>query len=416
MATTSSFLHRHTTSFQEYKLHASTPGLQGQPASEHERPPTYYDFTSTTTFHGLFIYLSEFTYCTLCSFHYPGFAQTNLRPFRKEYLYTHENTARSHFPNPHFAPSRFIMTFGSFAGICEKSGVPLCLVVGAVNATSPITTGIIAKCYARPVEIANTMIFQVGNAFIHFGALLVLLIIIFNVRSKYTAIGRSELLAYYYLNIALAISSLVVDCGVTPPASGSYPYFVALQLAMASAVCICLLYNGIVYFQFWEDGLRRSLLAMWTMTALWFVTNYIVAIATFKSWGSSLDYNTTTALFVVAYVLNAVILAVYVVSQLILVFFALDSVWYLGAIVLFCFFFVVGQVLLYVFSPQVCEGTGHYTDGKFFATVCNLFANMMVYKFWDMITTEDLEFSVANVEQGVTAFGDNEKRYSLYFN
>lgn len=308
------------------------------------------------------------------------------------------------------------MPFGSFTEICERSGIPLCSVVGAVNRTSPITTGIVATCYARPVEIANTMIFQVGNAFIHFGALLVLLIIIFNVRSKYTAIGRSELLAYYYLNIALAISSLVVDCGVTPPASGSYPYFVALQIAFASAVCMNLLYNGIVYFQFWEDGLRRSLIAMWALTALWFVVNYIVSIVTFESWGTDLDNRKTTVLFVVAYILNAVILALYVISQLVLVFFALDSYWYLGAIVLFVFFFVVGQVLLYVFSIQVCEGTGHYTDGKFFATVCNLFANMMVYKFWDMITTEDLEFSVANVEQGVSAFGDNEKRYSLYFN
>lgn len=307
------------------------------------------------------------------------------------------------------------MAFGSFKSICQNTGLPLCSVVGSVNSSSAFSAGIVAQCYARPVEIANTMIFQVGNAFIHFGALLVILMIIFNIRAKYTAIGRSELLSYFYLNIVLAISSLVVDCGVSPPASASYAYFVALQLGVASAVCMCLLYNGIVYFQFWEDGLRKSLLAMWSLCSLWFVVNFIVALVTFKSWGSALDNRATTTLFVITYVLNAVILAVYVVSQLILVLFALDSYWYLGAILLFSFFFVVGQVLLYVFNNQVCEGTSHYTDGKFFATVCNLFANMMVYKFWDMITTEDLEFSVANVEQGVSAFGD-EKRYSLYLN
>lgn len=309
------------------------------------------------------------------------------------------------------------MTFGSFSGICEKTGLPLCSVVGSVNASSVFPVGIVAECYARPVELANTMIFQVGNAFIHFGSFMVFLVIIFNIRSKYTAIGRSELLSYYYLNIVLAISSLVVDCGVSPPSSTSYAYFVALQIGVASAVCMCLLYNGIVCFQFWEDGLRKSLIAMWTACTLWFVVNFIVAMATFKSWSSALDSRNTTALMVVAYVVNAVLLAVYVVSQLVLVFFALDSYWYLGAILLFSFFFVVGQVLLYVFNKQVCEGTGHYTDGMFFATLCNLFANMMVYKFWDMITTEDLEFSVANVEQGVNAFGDhNEKRHSLYFN
>lgn len=309
------------------------------------------------------------------------------------------------------------MTFGSFTSICQKTNLPLCSVVGTANATSAFPVGIVSHCYARPVELANTMIFQVGNAFMHFGSLLVFLIIIFNIRSKYTAIGRSELLSYFYLNILLAIASLVVDCGVSPPLSGSYAYFVSLQLGMAAAVCISLLYNGIVCFQFWEDGLRKSLAGLWAVSFAWFATNFVVSLVTFKSWGGALDNRATTVLFVVVYVLNAVILAMYVVSQLILVFFALDSYWYLGAILLFTFFFVVGQVLLYVFNNQVCEGTGHYTDGKFFATVCNIFANMMVYKFWDMITTEDLEFSVANVEQGVNAFGDNnEKRYSLYFN
>lgn len=42
---------------------------------------------------------------------------------------------------------------------------------------------------------------------------------------------------------------------------------------------------------------------------------------------------------------------------------------------------------------------------------------MMIYKFWDMITVDDLEFSVANVENGVSAFGavDDEKRNSVFF-
>jgi hypothetical protein len=36
----------------------------------------------------------------------------------------------------------------------------------------------------------------------------------------------------------------------------------------------------------------------------------------------------------------------------------------------------------------------HYLDGKFFAAIFNLLAVMMVYKFWDSITKEDLEFAV----------------------
>jgi hypothetical protein len=35
-------------------------------------------------------------------------------------------------------------------------------------------------------------------------------------------------------------------------------------------------------------------------------------------------------------------------------------------------------------------------DGLFFGTICTLLAVMMVYKYWDSITKEDLEFSVGS--------------------
>lgn len=70
-------------------------------------------------------------------------------------------------------------------------------------------------------------------------------------------------------------------------------------------------------------------------------------------------------------------------------------------------------MLTYEFSDDICRGASHYIDGLFFGSACNIFTVMMIYKFWDMITVDDLEFSVANVEHGVTAFGgDDEKRGS----
>ena len=309
------------------------------------------------------------------------------------------------------------MGFGSFEAICGKTGLPLCSVVAplADHGLSYFSKGIVAECYSRPVELANTMIFQIGNAFIHIGTLIILLIIIFNVRSKYTAIGRSEMLSFFYLYMALTISSLVVDCGVSPPGSESYPYFVSLQLGLVSAVCICLLYNGILCFELWEDGSMLSRLGLHSICIAWFVVNFILSLATFKSWGS-LSNSDTTGVFVVTYILNAVILVAYVISQLSMVLFALKSYWNLGAIMLFSFFFIVGQLLVYVFNNEICNRLTHYVDGIFFGSMCNLFAIMMVYKYWDMITSEDLEFSVANMDGGVTQFTDlPEKTHSNLF-
>ena len=306
------------------------------------------------------------------------------------------------------------MAFGSFDSICSKTPFPLCSVLGSVDPESSFTRGILPECYGRSVELANTMIFQIGNAFVHFGGLIILLIIIFNVRSKYTAIGRSEMLTFFYLFIGLIVSSLVVDCGVSPPSSSSYAYFVALQLGISSALCICLLYNGILCFQFWEDGSKKSLWTLRGLCFVWFLVNFVVCLVTFKGWNTSLDNRKTTTMFVITFILNAVILAAYVVSQIVLVVFALDSYWPLGAILLGVFFFVAGQILGYVFSDTICKGASHYVDGLFFASLCNVSTVMMIYKFWDMITTDDLEFSVANVEQGVSAFAD-EKRSSTFF-
>jgi hypothetical protein len=120
-----------------------------------------------------------------------------------------------------------------------------------------------------------------------------------------------------------------------------------------------------------------------------------VSICTFQGW-ASLSPTSTTALFVVLYIFNAVFVVVYVILQIALVLNTLEDRWPLGGVAFGVFFLVCGQVALYAFSSKICDGVKHYLDGLFFATVCNLLAVMMVYKYWDSITKEDLEFSVAS--------------------
>lgn len=56
--------------------------------------------------------------------------------------------------------------------------------------------------------------------------------------------------------------------------------------------------------------------------------------------------------------------------------------------------FALGQVLEYVFSVSICDITKHYVDGLFFGTICSLISVMIIYKYWNSITRDDLEFSV----------------------
>lgn len=110
-----------------------------------------------------------------------------------------------------------------------------------------------------------------------------------------------------------------------------------------------------------------------------FAMTFVIALLTFKSWGG-LGPSNTVGLFVVLYLLNAIAVAIYVVMQLLLVTNTLDDRWPLGHILFGLLVFIIGQVLLYVFSDTICNNVQHYLDGLFFATFCNLLAVMMVYK------------------------------------
>ncbi|CAN6636352.1 chitin synthase export chaperone [Trichomonascus vanleenenianus] len=310
------------------------------------------------------------------------------------------------------------MGFGDFDFLCDRAPVPLCSLVGPYDsgegALGIARSGLAPVCYARSIELANTVIFEVGSAFIHIASILVLLIIIFNVRSKYTAIGRTEILHFFYLFLIQTVLSLVIDSGVTPPGTASYPYFVAAQAGLASALCWCVLYNGLLGFQMWEDGTRSSIWGLRIVCVAGFALSFVIALFTFQGWGVGMSPTNTIALFVVLYIVNALCLIVYALSQFVLAAFVLRDPWGIGAIILGIFFFVVGQVLLYAFSDRICINVKHYLDGIFFATLCNLFAIMMVYKYWDMITKEDLEFSVSNKENSWEVkelLDDPDRRY-----
>lgn len=237
-----------------------------------------------------------------------------------------------------------------------------------------------ATCYARSIELANTIIFQGAADTMHILALAMTIIMVLHVRSKFTAVGRKEITTFFYLYMLLTVFSLILDAGVIPPSSGSiYPYFVSIQNGLTSALCTCLLINGFVGFQLYEDGTTLSVWLLRLASLGMFVISFAVSLLTFKGWAGLGPMN-TTGLFVVLYLLNGIELFVYLVMQVILVVNTLQDRWPLGDIAFGVFFFVIGQVILYTFSQRICEKVQHYLDGLFFATVCNLLAVMMVYK------------------------------------
>ncbi|RDL39525.1 Uncharacterized protein BP5553_03865 [Venustampulla echinocandica] len=307
------------------------------------------------------------------------------------------------------------MGFGDFESVCRKASVPLCSVVGHFESTKG-SVGIEADCYARNIELANTIIFQGAASFMHIVALIMTVIMILHVRSKFTAVGRKEITAFFYLYMGLSCASLILDSGVVPPGNGAYPYFVSVQNGLTSALCVCLLINGFVGFQLYEDGTTISVWLLRTVSFAFFVITGLVSLATFKGW-AGLGPTRTVGLFVVLYLVSGIALVVYVVMQVILVVNTLQDRWPLGDIAFGAFFLIIGQVILYVFSNTICNAVQHYLDGLFFATICNLLGVMMVYKYWDSITREDLEFSVGTKQNNWEVkepLMDDDRRTTIY--
>lgn len=83
------------------------------------------------------------------------------------------------------------MGFGDFQRICRQSALPLCSLVGPPSPILGTGAGIQANCYARSIELANTIIFEGATDFMHILALGMTMVMILHVRSKFTAVGKS---------------------------------------------------------------------------------------------------------------------------------------------------------------------------------------------------------------------------------
>lgn len=124
-------------------------------------------------------------------------------------------------------------SFGDYSQICQTAGtsspdaleVVLIPMRTAALIVCPLMgdTGIQPTCYARNVEINGTIIFQPAVLFIHVVALIMVLIMVLHIRSKYTAVGRKEIVLFFYLYAAVTLLSFFLDGGIIPTSSNAYP-------------------------------------------------------------------------------------------------------------------------------------------------------------------------------------------------
>ena len=130
-----------------------------------------------------------------------------------------------------------MVQFGSFDDICQTAALVVCPLVGELHGIEP-------NCYSRNVEIANTVLFQPGRfraipgcsgldaqfesvpaatCFVHIVAMIMTGIMIYHIRSKYTAVGRKEIVMFFWLYAIIELLAMFLDSGIIPTANDVYP-------------------------------------------------------------------------------------------------------------------------------------------------------------------------------------------------
>ncbi|KAK9717554.1 Chitin synthase, class 7 [Basidiobolus ranarum] len=278
-----------------------------------------------------------------------------------------------------------MVEFGRFDNICRTISLTVCPLVG------PIDRRTIPTCYSRNIDIGGFILFQPATFTVYLVALLMTVIMIYNIRMKYTAVGRKEMVMFFYLYAATVLMEMLLITGIIPIGSSVYPWLTAVHMALTSTTIWCLLLNGFVGFQFAEDGTALSLWSIRISSLFVWGGVFAVSILTFQQ---NLDSTNPIGLWTIYIVLNGAAIIIYFVLQVILVVKTLDDWWPLGDILISGISFVAGQVALLSFSHEICEAVTHYLDGLFFSAGATLFSIMMIYKYWDSITKDDLEYLV----------------------
>ncbi|ORX91604.1 hypothetical protein K493DRAFT_378423 [Basidiobolus meristosporus CBS 931.73] len=283
------------------------------------------------------------------------------------------------------------MKVPSFPDICRKAPLTICPLLGVGG------KGIEPQCYSRNFELGETILFEFAAIVVYLAAIVMGVIMVYHVNMKYTAVGRKEMAIFFYLYMLATVVEMLLVSGVISPAFAVYPWMTAAHIGLISASIWALFLNGFIGFQFIEDSTPLSLWGIRWTSLLVFGVAYFISIGTTQEFFRFLSPTNSFPLWIMYFVLNGAMILIYFLLQIVLVFKTLDVRWPLGDIILAAGFFGIGQAALYFFSDPICVYTNHYIDGVFFGVLCTLLSVMMVYKYWDSITKEDLEFAVSSV-------------------
>jgi hypothetical protein len=167
----------------------------------------------------------------------------------------------------------------------------------------------------------------------------------------------------------------------------------AIHIGFIVGFFVVLMLNGLVGYQFVEDGgalsVLGTLLAGLLVTALVTIVSLDVPLDLIGNTVSNIPYNSST-LYGLYLVFPLILVIMYTILMTVLVVRNLGDQKPLINLFAALAFFVLSLVFTFAINTDICNSSKGAVNGTVFASVFNLVAVIFVYRFWDAITEGNL--------------------------
>lgn len=260
---------------------------------------------------------------------------------------------------------------------CAEVDLPLCRVIKSQACRYTSRKGSIG---IMDVQSPSTVILLMV-------ALLCSLRLLVNTKRHYAAIGRKELVLFFYMYIGCLAIDTVLISGVELD-KNAYTYLTTMQLSLASTALFSLFVSGITSVVFSDIGMFKSIVVVRVLSFAYFLVIGACTLAGLVSKNGML-------LFFVHFVLNFIVSMCYIVSQLVLLAKNDSEVWAYGTLSVAAMFFVPAVTVLLYGAKHVAYLSERYLDGLFVFHLFMFCTIIMVHKYW--LSTCDFEAECASL-------------------
>lgn len=263
---------------------------------------------------------------------------------------------------------------------CDEVNLPLCRIIKDTQCNYTSRKGSLGISeVSSPAAVALLSV-----------ALLCSLRLLLNTKRHYAAVGRKELVLFFYLYIgALSIDILLIS-GIELD-QYVYIYLTTMQLSLTNTAIFALFLGGLTSVALPNVGLLKSIIVLRISSFAYFLICGSLIL-------SSLISKSGAILFFTLLIANLLISVLYVISQLVLLIRSNSEVWAYGTLSIAICFFSLGSAVLFYGSEHIAMLSERYLDGLFFFHLFMFCTIIMVHKYWLSICDFEAECASLVIE------------------